>query len=95
MKDLTIGALLLALSCAPSIAKAATTGGSKAGVSGSSGRSLEPAAVTVLPDEARDYAAREAATPTLGRFQGGGVGVYVGGGAVTAVLLVVLIVILL
>jgi len=96
MKNLTTGALLLALSCAPSIAQAATTGVSTAAVSGwPGGQPPESAPVKTLPDEAREYAAREAATPALAGFQGGGSEIYIGGGALTVVLLVLLIVIVL
>jgi hypothetical protein len=50
---------------------------------------------TTLADQARDYAAREAANPALGAFEGGGAGIYIGGSALTVALIVVLIVIIL
>jgi hypothetical protein len=96
MKNLIIGALLLALSCAPSIARAAVIGGAPPAVSASSsGRPIEPVSRTNLADQARDYAAREAANPALGAFEGGGAGIYIGGSALTVALIVVLIVIIL
>jgi hypothetical protein len=45
--------------------------------------------------QATDYAAREAAAPQLGAFQGGDVGIYIGGSALGVVLVVVLIVLIL
>lgn len=45
-------------------------------------------------DEAQSYAAREKQAPALQEFQGGSASIYIGGGALTVVLLVILIVIL-
>ena len=96
MKNLIIGALLLALSCIPSIARATVIVRSPPAANASpSGRPTEPAPRTVLPEDAPDYAAREAANPQLGVFEGGGVAIYIGGSALTVVLIVVLIVIIL
>jgi hypothetical protein len=49
----------------------------------------------VAPSEANNYAKREAATPKLGEFEGGGTGIYIGGGVLTVALLIVLIIVLL
>jgi hypothetical protein len=96
MKNLIIGALLLALSCVPSIARATVIVRPPPAASASpGGRPTEPAPRTVLPDDARDYAAREAANPQLGAFEGGGVAIYIGGSALTVALIVVLILIIL
>jgi hypothetical protein len=96
VKNLTTVALVLALFCAPSLARAEMSGIPPATVSDSSdGRPIAPRGGTTLPDEARDYAAREAASPALGAFEGGGVGIYIGGSTVVVVLVVLLIVIIL
>ena len=44
--------------------------------------------------EAAQYAAREQQAPANQNFQGGGVSIYIGGGVLTAALLILLIVIL-
>ena len=96
MKNLIIGALLLALSCIPSVARAEVIVRSPPAASASpSGRPTEPAPRTVLSEDAPDYAAREAANPQLGAFEGGGVAIYIGGSALTVALIVVLILIIL
>jgi len=96
MKNLTIGALLLALCCVPSIARATVIVGAPPAASASpSGRPIESAPRTVLPDDARDYAARDASNPQLDAFEGGGGAIYIGGSALTVALIVLLIVIIL
>ncbi len=90
-------ALLAALAGAPSLARAATVdvplaAAAVAEVAGGSPVSRIP--VRAAPGDAADYAAREAATPLLGKFEGGRGGIYIGGGTVVVILLVVLIVIL-
>jgi hypothetical protein len=96
MKNLITGALLLALSCVPSLARADMRGVSPIAVSGSSsGRPFAPPAVAILPDDARDYAAREAASPAAAAFEGAGAGIYIGGSALTVALVVLLILIIL
>jgi hypothetical protein len=95
MKKVITAALLLALSYAPSIARAEMTGARPAAVGGSSsGRTAEAAPVNIAVGGA-DYAAREAASPALAAFQGGHTGIYIGGGAVTVLLLVLIILIIL
>jgi hypothetical protein len=89
------GALLATLAGAPSFARAATVNAplaATAAVAEVAGGSRVP--VRAAPGDAADYAAREAATPDLGKFEGGRGGIYIGGGTVVVVLLVVLIVIL-
>jgi hypothetical protein len=95
MKKLVAGALLLALSGAPSLAQAGTNPAPPTAIGEAAGRPpAQPAPVRDPPNGAGDYAAREAATPALGEFTGGGGGVYIGSSALVVVLLVVLIVIL-
>ncbi len=92
------GALLVALACAPSIARAGTVNAPLAAPAAvaevAGGSPVSRAPVRAAPGEAADYAAREAATPRLGKFAGGRGGIYIGGGTLVVVLLVVLIVIL-
>jgi hypothetical protein len=97
MKRLVAGALLVALLGAPSIAQAGTIRQAPAAVAEApGGRAARSAPVHESPVEARDYAAREAAAPALGQFEGGdGAGIYIGGSALTIVLIVLLIVIIL
>jgi hypothetical protein len=47
------------------------------------------------PSRQTSYAAREAASPHAADFKGNGVGIYIGGGTLAVVLLIVLIVVLL
>ena len=91
--------LLLAFASAPSLARAGTINSAPAA----------PAAVVETPGEqpvsslpasaapggTADYAAREAAAPELGKFQGGSVVVFIGGGTLFVVLIIVLIVLVL
>jgi hypothetical protein len=54
-----------------------------------------PAATTGAPSSAaQQYAEREQGAKNLESFQGGGLSIYIGGGAVTAILIVLLILIL-
>ena len=95
MKKVITGALLLALSYAPSIAQAEMTVAPAAAVGvASRGRTAEPAPIKLAAGET-DYAAREAANPALGAFKGGDSGLYIGGGAVTVLLLVIIILLIL
>jgi hypothetical protein len=95
MKRLVAGALLLALSGAPSFAEAATRHEPAPAVVQTPRRQpVQPAPVAERPAAATDYAAREAAAPELGKFTGGGAGIYIGGSTLVIVLLVVIIVIL-
>jgi hypothetical protein len=93
VRKLVAGALLLALSGAPALVQAETKRQPPMGEV--QGRSpAQPGPVSHSPNEARDYAAREAAAPELAEFIGGGSGIYIGGSTLVIVLLVVLIVIL-
>lgn len=94
MKRLAAGALLIAMSGAPTFAQAATEQTPPAAAGQMPGRSPAPAVAAERPSATTDYAAREAATPELGKFTGGGAGIYIGGSTLVVVLLVVLIVIL-
>lgn len=95
MKKLTIAAMLVALACAPSVARAETAGRRSESVGDAQTR---PPAVPAPADSSRsevaDYAAREAAAPAVADFAGGGGGIYIGSGAVVIPLLVVIIVLL-
>ena len=96
MKKLIATVLLAALCCAPSIAQAKIPGAPSAAVAEApGGRLAESAPVDGSASGAREYAAREAANPQLGQFEGGGHWIYVGGGSVVVILLVVLLVVLL
>ncbi len=99
MKRLMAAVLLLAFASAPSLARAGTINAAPA----------TPAAVVETPGEppvsstpasatqgdTADYAAREAAAPELGKFQGGSAVVFISGGTVMIVLIIVLIVLVL
>jgi hypothetical protein len=54
-------------------------------------REAKPAAVA----DAEGYAAREKQSPAAAKFEGGGEGVYIGSGALTLVLIVLLLVVIL
>jgi len=95
VKRFAIAALLAAFACIPSVGWADTI----AARSAPAGQSIArpPAAtapVETSAGEAADYAAREAATPALGAFEGGRDGIYIGAGALVVVLLIVIILIL-
>jgi hypothetical protein len=79
-RRLMAGALLVALAGAPSLARAATVNA--------------PLAAAVAEVAGRSPVPVRAATPELGKFEGGSSGIYIGGGTVVVILLVVLIVIL-
>jgi len=95
MNKLMTGMLLIALASFPVMAQAEGAAGLPAADKASSEQLAQPAPVEGTSSEATDYAAREAATPQLGEFEGGHYGYYVGGGVLTVVLIVVLVVILL
>ena len=96
MKKLIAGALLVALLELPSIAAATTTRGVPAMVDRAPARRVaRPAPIAGATADASEYAAREAASPALAQFEGGGSGgIYIGGSALTVVLIVLLIVII-
>ena len=99
MKRLMAAVLLLAFASAPSLARAGTINTAPAApavvveTSGEPPVSSTPASAP--KGDAANYAAREAAAPELGKFQGGSVVVFIGGGTVMIVLIIVLIVLVL
>ncbi len=98
MKRLLIGVVLLAFALAPSLARAETVGAPAAAPTPMAEAAGE-APVGFTPVQAAagggtDYAAREAAAPELGKFEGGSVTLFIGGGAVFVVLVIILIVLL-
>jgi hypothetical protein len=94
MKKLIAVALLVVLSGVSSIARAELTRGSPTEVA--QARAERPAQTTSLAPtaEGSDYASREAAAPALGDFRGGDAGIYIGGGALSVLVIVLLIVLL-
>jgi hypothetical protein len=97
MKRLMAAALLLAFACAPSIARAATINAAPAApavVAEAPGEQHGPAPANAAAGDTADYAAREAAAPGLGKFQGGSVVVFVGGGTVLILVIVLIILVL-
>ena len=95
MKRFITGVLLVALSCAPSLAQAEVTRTPQAGASEVQGNSLaQGAPIDDAPGSALDYAAREAAAPRLGGFEGGSGGIYIGTGALVVALVVLLILVI-
>ena len=91
-----MAALLAAFACAPSVGWAETAGARSTVVGDPiARRRAAPAPVDSSRGEAADYAAREAAAPALGQFEGGAASIYIGGSAVGVLLLVLLIVIIL
>ena len=100
MKRLMTAVLLLAFAGAPSLARAGTinaapaaTGGRRRDARRAAGQLTRRRAPQ--PGETADYAAREAAAPELGKFQGGSVVVFIGGGTLLIVLIIVLIILVL
>jgi hypothetical protein len=91
-------ALLVTLASAPSVSQAATINaapGTLMAVAGSPDRPrVGSTPVGAAPGDMADYAAREAAAPELGKFQGGSVVIFLGGGAALVVVIIVLIVLL-
>jgi hypothetical protein len=95
MKKFITGVLLVALCFAPSIAQAGIPRAPLAAVAETPGGQLVASApVADSPGSTRDYAAREAAAPQLGQFEGGGGGIYIGTGVLVVALVVVLIIVL-
>ena len=91
MKALITGTLLVILSFAPSLVRAAPPPPPAAEMATSP---VGSRAGSTPAREATGYAAREQASPQLAQFQGGSA-IYIGGGALTVVLIVLLILILL
>ena len=93
MRKLIAGALLFALSGVTSIAQAAFTPDPRPVVARAPVSPAQPTAPAPA-SEASDYAKREAANTALGEYKGGDTAIYIGSGAVT-VLVIVLIILLL
>ena len=93
MKRLITCVLVAALLCVPSIARAAIPAQpAAAATEGPGGR---PAASAPVDDSVRstpNYAAREAATPQLAEFEGGGGGIWIGTGALVVLAIVLVVV---
>ena len=93
MKKLIVGALLVALSGVSSIARAEMTRVPPAVVAQAPATGMAQTTSLASTAQATDYAAREAAAPALGEFKGGDAVIYIGGGALS-VLVIVLVIIL-
>jgi hypothetical protein len=98
VKRLMTAVLLLAFAGAPSLARAGTINTAAAEppaiVETAGAAPLRSAAAGAASAEIADYAAREAAAPELGKFQGGSVVVITGGTLLIVLLIVVIILIL-
>ena len=96
MKKLIAGALLFVLSGATSVAQAAFTPDPRPVVARAPvSPAPQPTAPAPAPaSEASNLAAREAANPALDEFKGGDAAIYIGGSAVTVLVIVLLILIL-
>jgi hypothetical protein len=93
MKKLITCVLMAVLLCVPSIARAAIP--AQPAVAATEGPGGRPAASAPVDDSVRstpNYAAREAATPQLADFEGGGGGVWIGTGALVVIAIVLIIV---
>jgi hypothetical protein len=95
MKKLIVGALLVAFSEIPSVASAALAPSPRGAIAGAPASPAAPPTAPGPTSEASEYAEREAATPELAEFDGGHRGIYIGGGAVTVLLIVLLVLVLL
>jgi hypothetical protein len=99
MRRLLTAALLLAFASAPSLARAGTLNETPSAPASAVGTPGEPPVVSkpasAAASETADYAAREAAAPELGKFQGGSVVVFISGGTLLIVLIIVLIILVL
>ena len=93
---LFLSALLAAILCVPSSARAGVAPAPRVAVATAPHVQLtRPAPVEVSTDVTHDYAAREAAAPQLARFAGGDGGVYVGTGVLVVALIVVVVILVL
>ena len=88
------GTLLVALSGVSSIARAEFTRDPPAVVAEAPARRLAQPTLLAPTAEVGQYAAREAATPALGEFKGGDAVIFIGGGALTVLVIVLLIVLI-
>jgi hypothetical protein len=94
MKKLIAGVLLVVLSNVPSLARAESTAAPRVAAAGATSRPVAEPTAPAPTSEVNRYAERESATPELGEFDGGHRGIYIGGGAVTVLLIVLLVLIL-
>jgi hypothetical protein len=96
MKRLMTAVLLLAFAGAPSLARAGTINNAPAAPAAALETPGEPpvssAPAGATGGETAEYAAREAAAPQLGKFNGGSAVIFIGGGTVLIVLIIILIV---
>jgi len=93
MKKLITCVLMAILLCVPSIARAAIPAQPTAAVTEVPGG--RPAASAPVDDSVRstpNYAAREAVTPRLAEFEGGGGGIWIGTGALVVLAIVLIVV---
>jgi hypothetical protein len=93
MKRLMTCVLMAVLLSVPSIARAAIPAQPTAAVA--EGPGAKPAASAAVDDSLAStshYAAREAATPQLADFEGGGGGIWIGTGALVVIAIVLIIV---
>jgi len=99
MKRLMTAVLLAAFASVPSLARAGTINAAPTAPVGVAEAPGEPpvgaAPSNAAAGETADYAAREAAAPELGKFQGGSVTVFIIGGTLLIVLVIVLIILVL
>jgi hypothetical protein len=95
MKRLLTATLLGVLACTPSLALAGLTPSSRCAAGELLGKNVaQPRQLDVSPGSPQDYARREAASPQLAGFSGGGGGIYIGTGALVVALLVVVVILL-
>ena len=98
LKRMMMAVLLLAFAGAPSLARAGTINTAPAApppvIETAGAPPLGSTSTGAASGETADYAAREAAAPELGKFQGGSVVVITGGTLVIVLLIVVIILVL-
>jgi len=94
MTKLITGAMLVTLSCIPTLAQAETTLAPQvmAGEVPDNHPQARSGPIDVSPGSASDYAAREATAPELAQFAGGGGGLYIGTGALVVGLIVLIVI---
>ncbi len=95
MKKLIAGALLVALSGVTSIARAEFAPEPRPLVAQAPARPVAQSTAPAPTSEASEYSAREAANPALGEYKGGDAAIYIGGSAITVLVVVLIILIIL
>ena len=95
MKKLIAGALLVALSGITSIARAEFAPEPRPLVAEAPARPVAQSTAPAPTSESGNYAQREAANPALGEFKGGDAAIYIGGSAITVLVVVLIILIIL